>query len=172
MNKENIFTNYYLIYDFFYVFIKIMVAKTKKKSNYINYFVPHSRLSPLQRKYCKCLMSVRPTLKDDNKPYGICYNSIKKWSGMSKKKKLFYKKLNPKNVNCVMNYNYNMFTADEIKALAKELKIPTTYIKEGKRVPYNKSTLIVKITKYYIDKRIVKKKKRSKRKQKTRKLKN
>jgi len=118
-------------------------------------------------------MSVRPTLKDNNKPYGICYNSIKKWSGMSKKKKLFYKKLNLKNLNCVMNYNYNHFTLDEIKALAKELKIPTTYVKEGKRVPYTKSTLIVKITKYYIDKRIVKKKKRSiKGKKKTKKLKN
>lgn len=139
-----------------------MKTNTKKKSSYINYFVPHSRLSPLQRKYCKCLMSVRPSLKKNNKPYGICYNSIRKWTGLSKnikKRKLFYKKLNPKNVNCVMNYNYNTFTLDEIKALAKELNIPITFTnKKGERKPYTKSTLIIKITSYYLDKRVIKKK--------------
>jgi len=157
-----------------------MVLKNKKKQNDINYFVTHSRLSPLQRKYCKCLMSVRPTLKNKYKPYGICYNSLQKWSGLSKKKKVFYKKLNPKNVNCVMNYSYNHFSFDEIKALAMELKIPTTFKnKKGERKPYTKATLIVKITQYYLDKRIIKKgkkglskKKKMKGTKKSRKLKN
>lgn len=136
-----------------------MVSKTKKKKENINYFVTHSRLSPLQRKYCKCLMSVRPTLKKKYKPYGICYNSIKKWSGMSKKKKLFYRKLNPKNINCVMNYNYSHFTFDEIKALAKELKIPITFTNKKKETKsYSKATLIVKITQYYLNKRVIGKK--------------
>ena len=48
--------------------------KTKKSKNPFNL---DSRLNLTQRKYCSCLMKVRPKTQK-NAAYPICYNSIKK----------------------------------------------------------------------------------------------
>lgn len=147
--------------------------KTKKG---INYFVPHSRLSRLQRKYCKCLMVIRPDLKKtvtksktkkkitNGSPYGLCYYSIRKYLGLDKtkgQKKNFEFMLNKKKANCTMNYNYDNFNLQQVQALAKEMKIPITYIgsKDGKKKQFAKSTLVKKITSRYLDKKKRKQKK-------------
>ena len=87
----------------------------KSKKIKVNYFISHSKLNNFQRKYCKCLMDIRPNLnkintnkkskKETNKlnqkiinknkktkitrqtPYGLCYYSIRKNANMHKTKK-------------------------------------------------------------------------------------
>ena len=139
-----------------------------KKSKKGNYFLPHSKLNLLQRKFCKCLMVVRPQLKSIEKkskskkrtkqsnPYGLCYVSIRKNAGLHKTKKakaIFERKLNKKKANCTMNYNYDLFTLLQVQKLAIEMNIPTTYMKNGHKKSFAKSTLIKKITSRYLDKK-------------------
>ena len=148
----------------------------KSKKIKINYFISHSKLNNFQRKYCKCLMDIRPNLnkinininkkskKETNKkinkknqkleltrqtPYGLCYNSIRKNANMHKTKKqkaTFEKILNRKKTNCTMNYNYDVFDLINVQKMAEEFKIPIKY----KSVKNNK-------VKYYAKSTLVKK---------------
>jgi hypothetical protein len=140
------------------------ISKSIKK----NYFHTSSKLTRLQRKYCHCLMKVRPkigkSIPNENPKtgkimnhYGVCYGSIRRKMGLNKsnkKKKKFMFLLNPQSANCIMNYNYYAYTHSEIIAMAKEYKIPTSYTtKEGERKNYKKTTLFNKIVNSYLDKK-------------------
>ena len=134
-------------------------TKTNKNNNLStqkpNLFLPTSRLNKSQRKYCKCLMSVRRTAKN---PYPICVYSLRQTGRVdftktpsSKKTKKSKKQFNPARTNCILNYNYDNFDLKDIQLLAKERKIPISYLnKKRKRVQYKKDTLIHKLTENYL----------------------
>ena len=95
----------------------------KKKSRKKDLFNIDSRLNKYQRRYCSCLMKVRPTVKK-NASYPICYSSIKRKYKSMKKKKSFDKVINLGNLNCLFNYDFNKYTLRDLQYLAKEKGIP------------------------------------------------
>jgi hypothetical protein len=126
-----------------------MLGKTKKAK----YFTPQSRLTKGQRKYCKCLMSVRAS---GQKPYGICTASIKKTiKRLQRKEPNQYKPGTFNKANCTLAYQYEDFSLKEVQALAKERKIPLTYKdkKTGKRKYYKQNKLVEFITRDEISKK-------------------
>ena len=73
---------------------KTKIKKTKKTKNPFNL---DSRLNLIQRKYCSCLMKVRPKTPK-NAAYPICYNSIKKsYKKYNNTKRSFEKNINKAN---------------------------------------------------------------------------
>jgi hypothetical protein len=148
--------------------------KTTKKDSKVKYtkinrskFNPTASLSKLQRKYCDCIMKVRSSGQSNKKtnsklkwtintPYAICYSTLRKSRGLDKSKKSkkqFYKKLNPQGANCIMSYDTTKYTLHDIQMLAKEKGISITHLKNKKRMPLKKSTLITKITRNYTSKK-------------------
>ena len=138
---------------------------SNKKTNKKNYFHTSSKLTKLQRKYCHCLMKVRPKIgksipnknpKTGKKlnQYGVCFGSIRRKMGLNKTKKQknkFVFLLRPQSTNCIMNYNYYAYSHSEIIAMAKEYKIPTSYTTQlGEHRFYKKSTLFNKIVNSYL----------------------
>lgn len=124
------------------------VTKTKKAK----YFTPQSRLTKGQRKYCKCLMHVRA---GGQQPYGICYNAVSRTAKrLRRKEPNQYKPGTINKANCTLSYQYEDFTLKEVQALAKERKIPITYIdkKTKKRKQYSQNKLVEFITKKEINK--------------------
>ena len=79
-----------------------MKKKKKKFKNNIS-------MKSINRRYCRCLIHVRSKTKS---PYGICTNSVFNLQGKKKSK-----------INCGKNYNFNNFTANELRLYAKEKKI-------------------------------------------------
>jgi hypothetical protein len=79
-----------------------MKSKLKKKTF----------LNRREQKYCRCLVHVRSSKMS---PYGICTNSV---YNLQKKKR---KRIVP----CSKNYDFNLFTVEEIRLYAKEKKIRT-----------------------------------------------
>jgi len=151
---------------------KSKTSKTSKsktsKSKKENLFLVTSRLNVPQRKYCKCLMGVRKTQKN---PYPICVYSLRKTNlvnySLTSTKKVKHQ-FNPSRTNCILNYDLTKFTLEDVQLLAKERKIPTTYLdKKKKRKPYQKNTLIHKlVTNYLKNKNKSKTKSKSKKKTK------
>ena len=136
--------------------------KTKNNASYqkTNLFLPTSRLNVSQRKYCKCLMSVRRSAKN---PYPICIWALKKTkrvnfnkTSKTKKTKKSKREFNPARTNCILNYDYTKFDLKDIQLLAKERKIPISYIDKkstkGKRKQYKKETLVNKLINNYLKK--------------------
>jgi hypothetical protein len=120
----------------------IDIQKTKKA----RYFTPQSRLTKGQRKYCKCLMSVRA--KGQN-PYGICYSVINKSiKKLRRKEPNQYKPGSINKANCTLAYQYEDFPLNEVQALAKERGISITYVDKatGKRKYYQQNKLVEFIT--------------------------
>ena len=128
---------------------KTKTSKTKTKKE--NLFLVTSRLNIPQRKYCKCLMSVRKTQQN---PYPICIHSLRKSNLVNytlKSTKNAKTQFNPSRTNCILNYDLAKFTLEDVQLLAKERKIPTTYLdKKKKRKPYQKNTLINKLVTNYL----------------------
>lgn len=107
-----------------------------------SFFIKQSKLNKGQRKYCHCLMKFRlknlnknkKTLKNNTKipntQYYQCYTIGKYFSKLKKPKNKKYNqyKFDPKNTNCVMNYNYDNYTINEIRAFCLEKKIPISYL--------------------------------------------
>lgn len=126
-------------------------SKTKSKTKKENLFLVTSRLNIPQRKYCKCLMSVRKTQKN---PYPICIHSLRKTNLVNytlKSTKKTKTQFNPSRTNCILNYDLEKFTLEDVQLLAKERKIPITYLdKKKKRKPYQKNTLINKLVTNYL----------------------
>lgn len=124
------------------------------------YFLPQARLTRGQRKYCHCLMKVRPTLK--NNAYGICrhrINTTLKRGGKGKSGKSYV--VNYGRTNCVMNYQYNDYSLAEIQAFCLEKNIPIAYSvrngpNTGKQHPYKKATLIAMLIQHYLARRLEK----------------
>lgn len=129
---------------------KINKKKTKKSKNPFNL---DSRLNLTQRKYCSCLMKVRPKTQK-NAAYPICYNSIKNsYKKYNSTKRPFEKSINLKKLNCLFNYDFNKYNLKDIQSLAKEKDISIKYKKNNKYVYYNKNTLIKKIKNIYFKKK-------------------
>ena len=130
---------------------KSKTTNTKSKSKKENLFLVTSRLNIPQRKYCKCLMSVRKTQKN---PYPICIHSLRKTNLVNytlKSTKNAKFQFNPSRTNCILNYDLAKFTLEDVQLLAKERKIPTTYLdNKKKRKPYQKNTLINKLVTNYL----------------------
>ena len=125
--------------------------KTKKATS-AKFYLPQARLTKGQRKYCSCLMHVRATGQN---PYGICRASISKTAKkLRRKEPNQYKPGTLFKVNCTLAYQYSDFNLKEVQALAKERKIPITYIdkKTGKRKYYKQDKLVEFITKKAINK--------------------
>ena len=127
-----------------------------------NLFLVSSRLNIPQRKYCKCLMSVRRSKKN---PYPICIYSMRSTNRVNyslKSTKGITHQFNPARTNCILNYDFTKFPLKDIQLLAKERKIPITYLnKTKKRVEYKKETLIHKLTTNYLKNVKVKESKKS-----------
>lgn len=120
----------------------VNIQKTKKA----RYFTPQARLTKGQRKYCKCLMSVRA--KGQN-PYGICYSVINKSiKKLRRKEPNQYKPGSINKANCTLAYQYEDFPLNEVQALAKERGIAITYVDKatGKRKYYKQNKLVEFIT--------------------------
>jgi len=130
---------------------KSKTTNTKSKTKKENLFLVTSRLNVPQRKYCKCLMSVRKTQKN---PYPICIHSLRKSNLVNytlKSTKNAKTQFNPSRTNCILNYDLAKFTLEDVQLLAKERKIPITYLnKKKKRKPYQKNTLINKLVTNYL----------------------
>jgi hypothetical protein len=92
-----------------------------------------------EQKYCRCLIHVRSSKLS---PYGICTNSV--YSLQKKKRKRV--------VPCSKNYDFNSFTAEELRLYAKEKKIKTRknnrYIKKKKLIESIKKNLTANIDEY------------------------
>ena len=146
-------------------------------NNKKQFFHTSSKLTRLQRKYCHCLMSVRPKMgksipKKNPKTgkklnhYAVCFGGIRRKMGLhktQKQKNKFIAMLNPTSANCIMNYNYYAYTNDEVIAMAKEYGIKTSYTTvSGDRRNFKKSTLFNKIVDKYLEKKKLTKKSRSK----------
>ena len=137
--------------------------KKSKKNNSVsqksNLFLPTSRLNISQRKYCKCLMSVRRSGKN---PYPICISALRSTNRVnfnkttnSKKTKKSKKQFNPTFTNCMLNYDFTKFDLKDIQNLAKERKITISYVdKNKKRKEYKKETLIHKLTSNYLKNKV------------------
>ena len=146
-------------------------------NNKKQFFHTSSKLTRLQRKYCHCLMSVRPKMgksipKKNPKTgkklnhYAVCFGGIRRKMGLhktQKQKNKFIAMLNPTSANCIMNYNYYAYTDAEVIAMAKEYGIKTSYTTvSGERRNFKKSTLFNKIVDKYLEKKKLTKKSRSK----------
>lgn len=146
-------------------------------NNKKQFFHTSSRLTRLQRKYCHCLMSVRPKMgksipKKNPKTgkklnhYAVCFGGIRRKMGLhrtQKQKNKFIAMLNPTSANCIMNYNYYAYTDTEVIAMAKEYGIKTSYTTvSGEKRNFKKSTLFNKIVNVYLEKKKLTKKSRAK----------
>lgn len=123
-------------------------------------FKSTASLSKIQRKYCDCVMKVRSSGKSkkstkkwtNRTPYAICYSTLRKSRKLdktNKTKKQFQNILKPQTINCLMSYDTDKYTLEDIQKLAKEKGITTTFLKNKRRFPYKKSTLITKLTQKY-----------------------
>jgi len=131
--------------------VKEKKVLNEKKTKKAKYYTPQSRLTKGQRKYCNCLMHVRG--KGQN-PYGICRSVISKTA--KRLRKIEPNQYKPGTLfkgNCTLSYQYDDFSENEIRALAKEKKIVLTYKdkKTGKRFYYSRNVLVEKITKLEIN---------------------
>jgi hypothetical protein len=145
---------------------KLLDSKTKKanrrqivqKEDDIKthkYFLPHARLNRGQRRYCHCLMKSR---KGMGQPYSFC-NSIarKDWAKGKRNKsqaKQYY--FDIMKTNCVMNYDYNDYSLEEVQAFATEKNIPlftTTTTSTGTKKKYHtKDKLVQLLVQNYLNK--------------------
>lgn len=143
---------------------KLLDSKTKKanrrqivqKEDDIKthkYFLPHARLNRGQRRYCHCLMKSR---KGMGQPYSFC-NSIarKDWAKGKRNKsqaKQYY--FDIMKTNCVMNYDYDDYSLEEIQAFAQEKNIPlfSTTTPGGVKKYYSKNKLVQLLVQNYLKK--------------------
>lgn len=84
--------------------------KSKLKSKKLNskkIIKTNSKLSSIEKRYCRCLVKVKSS-KIKN-PYGICTSSV--YNKQNKKR--------TKRVNCSKNYNFKNFTKSQLKYYKK-----------------------------------------------------
>lgn len=130
-------------------YLSSLSGKDLKRSGYVNSpFLKYSRLKPIERKYCSCLMTVRynkhRNRDKDIRPYGVCIHNIYQRQGKFKSKTL----------DCSINYDFDNYHINYIKSFAKENKIPVTHVVGGKRVFYTKKELINRIRTFLIKKKV------------------
>ena len=108
-----------------------MVVKTKGKYSSNKTIKKTKNLIPRERRYCSCLMQVRPKIKN---PYGICTNSVYNLQN-TKRTKL---------VKCSKYYDFSKYNLKILRAYAKEKGIKIT--KKSKYI--SKRELVNKLDKY------------------------
>jgi predicted TIM-barrel fold metal-dependent hydrolase len=119
------------------------------------YFLPQARLNLGQRRYCHCLMKSR---KSTGQPYAFCTNIAKQdWEKAKKmrvksKSKQYY--FDIMKTNCVMNYDYDDYSLEEIQAFAQEKNIPlfSTTTPGGVKKYYSKNKLVQLLVQNYLKK--------------------
>lgn len=136
--------------------------KTKKATPYERrYFLPHARINRGQRKYCHCLMKARPNSKN---VYAVCQSMRNRVASQARTQKAKRQlTFNLASTNCVMSYDFDDYSLEEIQALAHEKNIPIYYkiskqknksIPKSKSTsinkPYSKDKLVEKLTQYYL----------------------
>ena len=75
-----------------------------------------SKLKPLEKKYCRCLVKVRGKSLKKNKiinPYGICTKSVYLTKALKRSKR----------INCLGNLELKALTHKQLKAIIIEKKI-------------------------------------------------
>jgi len=87
------------------------MSKSKSKNNKKNLFKKYSKLSDIEKRYCRCLVKVK-----DNNPYGICTSSVYNKQGFRRNKI----------VKCSANYNFKNFSYNLLKSYANKKKIKHT----------------------------------------------
>lgn len=88
-----------------------------------------SKLSNLEKKYCRCLIKVRGNSKKLNRnkiinPYGICTHSVYKLKGLKRNK----------NIECLKNIDINHLSFNQLKAYSIEKKIYRNGITKDKLI--------------------------------------
>jgi hypothetical protein len=119
------------------------------------YFLPHARLNRGQRRFCHCIMKARTS--NPGKHYGVCQGLAKRdWAkaktmrNKTKARQNFFK-LNK--TNCVMNYDYNDYSLEDVRAFAAEKGIPLfEYDAKGMPVYYHKDRLVQLLVTNYVKK--------------------
>lgn len=89
---------------------KKLDLKSNKKSKSINsekIIKTNSKLSFIEKRYCRCLVKVKS--RKIKNPYGICTSSV--YNKQNKKR--------TKRVNCSKNYNFKNFTKSQLKYYKK-----------------------------------------------------
>lgn len=116
------------------------------------YFLPQARLNLGQRRYCHCLMKSRNSM---GQPYAFCTNIAKQdWtkakSNKSKAKQYYF---NTMKTNCVMNYDYDDYSLEEVQAFAQEKNIPLfSNTPDGAKKYYPKNRLVQLLVQHYLKK--------------------
>lgn len=87
------------------------IKKIVKGKKYSLNSIQANTLSPIEQKYCSCLMKVRS--KKIPNPYGICTDAVYKSRNKTRNKV----------VMCSENYNFKKYTLIQLKDYAKEKKI-------------------------------------------------
>jgi hypothetical protein len=83
-------------------------SKKKKKKNL---FKKNSKLTDIEKRYCRCLVKVK-----DKKPYGICTSSVYNKQGLKRNKI----------IKCSKNYNFKNFDYELLRSYAQKKKIKTS----------------------------------------------
>lgn len=115
--------------------IKNKTKKLVKSKKYSLNSIKANTLTPIEQKYCSCLMKVRS--KKIPNPYGICTDAVYKSRD----------KIRNKVIMCSENYNFEKYTLIQLKDYAKEKKIKG-YSKMNKKN-------LLKILKKYQEKKIL-----------------
>jgi hypothetical protein len=108
-----------------------MVIKSRNKYSSKKTIKKTKNLKPRERRYCSCLMQVRPKIKN---PYGICTNSVYNLQN-TRRTKL---------VKCSKYYDFQKYNLKILRAYAKEKSIKLT--QGGKYL--SKKALVSKLAKY------------------------
>lgn len=143
---------------------KISSSSSKPEKYVRRYFLPHARLNRGQRKYCHCLMKAR---LNAHNAYAACQSMRSRIARYAKtKKERRQLTFNPALTNCIMSYDFDDYSLEEVQALAREKNIDTHYYtnakgntkgstksktkKQKQKKPYSKNKLVEKLTQYYI----------------------
>ena len=104
-------------------------------------FRKRAALSKRERKYCTCLLKVRP--KTDINPYAICTKSLYNLQGVRRHKI----------VDCDYNYNYEKVPIEMLRSLAKERNVPIHSKRANRKTLTPKKTLINRLHKKITERR-------------------
>ena len=142
---------------------KILEKERVANSKTHKYFLPHARLNRGQRRFCHCIMKARTS--NPGKHYGFCQGLAKidwaKAKTMRNKTKARQNFFKINKTNCVMNYDYNDYSLEDVRAFAAEKGIPLfEYDAKGMPVYYPKDRLVQLLVTNYIKKHTVLKEKK------------
>ena len=132
------------------------VVSPPKSNKTHKYFLPHARLNRGQRRFCHCIMKARIT-KPEGGHYGFCQGVAKNDWAKAKlmrnktKARQYYFTINK--TNCIMNYDYNDYSLQEVQSFAAEKRLPLFELDEsGNKKYYPKDRLVQLLVTNYVKK--------------------